>query len=656
MPAFRADILKAQHTSRSTRLRWFFAATLLLLTMMTVTGIMAWRYFFSDIPALPADLDQLWTIERTQSFVLQGKDDTLLASRGPRYGRAIKLAELPALVPQAFIAIEDQRFFAHQGVDLRAIFRATYANIKSGKTVQGGSTITQQLIKLLFLSPQQTFKRKIQEMWLATRLEKRLNKTEILQLYLNRVYFGGGAYGVDAAAQRYFSKPATQLTLSEAALLAALPKAPSRLAPDHNRAKAQARANLVLRAMHTSGFISLEQTQEALLAPPELKTQERASGYGYIFDMVSNEAQALAGTAAKDLVITTTIDAKLQSIAKTALEAGLAKEGQALHVSQGAVVILDMKGAVRALVGGRSYEESKFNRAVQAYRQPGSAFKPIVYAAALEKGVDFDSVRYDEPVEIEGWAPQNYGGKFRGRVTLRDAFKRSINTVAAQLTEEISSDAVVRLGKRFGIKAALTPLPSIALGAQEVNLLELTRAYGVFANDGRFHSSFLISTIGTSRGDELYVRPHINSKQVYDPTLAQQMTSLMQEVILDGTGKRAAVSGGRQVAGKTGTSQDWRDAWFVGYSADYIIGVWVGNDDNSSMKRVTGGGLPSKIWRTIMSEALSGNPKRALNAPPPHLRSENEEKLAAFYTSLTTIFTKTREPTEGFSSVNTYEN
>ncbi len=656
MPAFRADILRAQHASRMTRLRWFVAMALLLLVAMTLVSAMAWRYLFSDIPSIPADLDQLWTMERAQSFVLLGKDGIPLASRGPQYGRAIKLAELPALIPQAFLAIEDQRFFKHQGVDIRAITRASIANIKSGKTVQGGSTITQQLVKLLFLSPQQTFKRKIQEMWLAIQLERRLSKTEILQLYLNRVYFGSGAYGIDAAAQRYFSKPAAQLTLPEAALLAALPKAPSRLAPDHNREMAQARADLVLASMQVAGFISSAQTNEALLAPPELKIQERTSGFGYIFDMVSNEAQALAGSAARDLLITITIDPELQDIAETALETGLAKEGRALNVGQGAIIILDMKGAVRALVGGRSYDKSKFNRAIQARRQPGSAFKPIVYAAALEKGVDFDSVRYDEPIEIDGWEPQNYGGTFRGRVTLRDAFKRSINTVAAQLTEEITSAAVASLGKRFGIKSDLTPLPSIALGAQEVNLLELTRAYSVFANDGRFHPSFLISNIQTSRGDELYTRPDIQPMQVYDPALAQQMTSLMQEVILDGTGRRAKLSGGRQAAGKTGTSQDWRDAWFVGYSADYIIGVWVGNDDNSPMKRVTGGGLPSTIWQTTMSAALNGYPKRALNAPPPHLRSENEEKLAAFYTSLAEVFNEQTRSSHDTQGPNNSEN
>ncbi len=643
MPVFRADILSSEHTQRSAKRRWVSVAVMFLVLIMALSALMSWRYFFKGIPSLPTDLGQLWTMERTSSLVLQDMNGQQLATRGPQYGRAMKLADLPPFVPQAFVAIEDQRFFLHRGVDFRAISRAAMANARAGKTVQGGSTITQQLIKLLFLSPQQTFKRKIQEMWLALALERRLSKTEILELYLNRVYFGGGAYGIDAASQRYFSKSAPELTLPEAALLAGLPKAPSRLAPDQNRDQAQKRANLVLNAMQTVGFITDGALQTAMATPPVLNVQARKSGYGYIFDMAAKDAQALVGSQAKDLVITSTIDLKLQDLAATTLQSGLQKSGAALNVSQGAVVILDMSGAIRAIVGGRSYDDSKYNRAVQALRQPGSAFKPFVYAAALEHGVDFDAVRYDEPVEIDGWEPQNYGGKFRGRVTLRDAFKRSINTVAAQLTEEIGPASVADLAKRFGIQKNLAPLPSIALGAQEVNLLELTRAYSVFANDGQYHSSFLVNAIGNTRGEMLYTRPTLPSSQVIDPVLARKMTSLMQEVVLDGTGRRAALKNGRQAAGKTGTSQNWRDAWFVGFTAHYVVGIWIGNDDNSPMKRVTGGGLPARLWSTILNQALKNTPNGALNAPPPHLRSATDEKLAAYYSSLVQSFSDQME-------------
>ncbi len=638
MPAFRADLLSEKHTRRLSVLRWLGLSLSIFIFGLAFSSFLAWRHFFADIPTLPEDLDQLWAMERTVSLVLLDQDGTQLATRGPHYGRAIKIADLPTFVPQAFLAIEDQQYFSHRGVDTRAIARAAFANLKSGRTVQGGSTITQQLVKLLLLSPQQTFKRKLQEVLLATQLEKRLGKTEILELYLNRVYFGSGAYGVDAAARRYFSKPATELTLPEAAILAGLPKAPSRLAPNQNRVQAQARADLVLRNMQIAGYISAEQAANALAAPPELHLHASPSEYGYAFDLIAADAQSLVGNGTKDLVITATIDPKLQSLAETVLAEQLAANGKTLNVAQGAMVILNPKGAILALVGGRSYEDSKFNRAVQAKRQPGSAFKPFVYAAALESGVDFDATRYDEPVEIDGWEPQNYGGGFRGRMTLRDAFKRSVNTIAAQLTDQITPAAVARLGKRFGIEQNLAPLPSIALGAQEVNLLALTRAYSVFANDGLLHPTFLINRLENTKGDVLYDRPEVQPVQVYDPALARQMTSLMQEVVLAGTGRRAALFGGWQAAGKTGTSQDWRDAWFVGFTGEYIIGVWVGNDDNTPMKRVTGGGLPAQIWQKVMSRALEGRPLKALNAPPPNLRSESDETLAAYYLSLIEAF------------------
>ncbi len=644
MPAFRADILSQKHSARRVRLRRLLLTGLALLMLMTIGGMTSWRYFFSDIPTLPVNLDQLWELGRAPSLVLLDRNKAPMASRGPRYGQAVKLDQLPAFVPQAFLAIEDQRYYQHHGVDLRAITRAAIANVKSGRTVQGGSTITQQLIKMLLLSPQQTFKRKVQEMWLAATLERRLDKTTILQLYLNRVYFGSGAYGIDAAAQRYFSKPASALNLPEAALLAALPKAPSRLAPDQNREQAQIRANLVLQSMQGASFITNDQLKQALAEPPRLSRKAENDDYGYIFDLISKEAEALAGKRAKDLVITSTIDLNIQTIATKALQSEFDKQGKVLGVDQGAIIVLSPEGAILAMVGGRSYAASKFNRAVQALRQPGSAFKPFVYAAALEKGIDIDAVRYDEPVKIEGWEPKNYGGQFRGRVTLRNAFKRSINTVAAQLTEEISPGAVTALAMRFGIREELTPLPSIALGAQEVNLLELTKAYSVFANDGALYPTYLISDIGNTRAETLYTRPNLTPTQVYEPILARKMTSLMQEVVLDGTGRKAALPGMRPAAGKTGTSQNWRDAWFVGYTADFIVGVWIGNDNNAPMKKVTGGGLPAQIWADVVASASRTLPNRALNAPPPNLRSDRDEKLAAFYSALTTAFADAADP------------
>ncbi len=638
MPAFRADILSSQDKRSKNRLRWTAAAVLLFMLAVFTAGGLGWHYFFADIPALPKDMGRLLVANRPPSMVFLDKDGAPLATRGPHIGHPVKLEDLPGYVPRAFLAIEDQKFFDHHGIDRRALVRAAISNLRAGRTVQGGSTITQQLVKQLFLTPEQTIKRKVQEMWLATRLEKRLDKIHILQLYLNRVYFGDGAYGIEAAAQHYFSKPATALSLPEAALLAALPKAPSRLAPDQNREAAQARANLVLENMRKASFITAGQARQALAQPPQLHLPGPDADYGYVYDMAASEATALAGGKSAHLVITTTIDRKLQDHVDSVLAEQLDKQGKALKASQGAIVVLSPDGAIRALTGGRSYALSKYNRAVQAKRQPGSAFKAFVFAAALQKGISFDAVRYDEPIKIEGWAPKNYGGGYRGRVTLRDAFKRSINTIAVQLTEEISPAAVIALAKRFGIRENFADLPSIALGAQEVNLLELTRAYAVFANDGLFKPSFLVSKIETVNGDILYQRPPIKAVRVYPRIMARKMSTLMQEVVLAGTGRKAALSGGWQAAGKTGTSQNWRDAWFVGFTPDYIAGVWIGNDDSSPMKRVTGGDLPAQIWRRIMNQAMQGRRWHRLRAPAPHVRSETDEKLAAFYTSLGTVF------------------
>ena len=608
-----------------------------------VIGFMLfWAWAFHDIPPPPRDAAELWAARREASVTLTDREGDILAIRGPYYARAVSLDELPDHVPQAFLAIEDQRFFQHDGVDRRGIARALWRNFTAGRTVQGGSTITMQLVKNLILTPERSLRRKLQEIRLAWAIEAMLSKTEILELYLNRIYLGARAYGIEAAAQRYFGKSATELNLAEAALIAALPKAPSRLDPTANLDAARARASQVLAAMVEAGYITEGERAAAEAEPAELTPGADPAGddseWGYVFDYAAAEVERLIAGAPPDLVIRTTIDPDLTLAAHDTIETVLEADGERLNAGQAAIVLLEPDGAIRALAGGRNYLDSQYNRATQAHRQPGSAFKPIVFAAALEAGLTPYSAFWDEPIDLEGWSPENFGGNYRGLVTLQEALKRSINTVAAQIVEEVGAQTIVEIAQRFGIGSDLQPLPSIALGSLEVTLLELTSAYAVFANDGRRRPPYLIASITDSRGETIYQRPAHAGTQAFETELARTMSTMMQDVVLSGTGRRAALPDGRAVAGKTGTSQSFRDAWFVGFTADYTAGVWVGNDDDSPMIDVTGGGLPAEIWRRFMTVAHEGLPARPLSGEAPRTRSEREERLAAFYSDLSAEF------------------
>ncbi|WP_238934766.1 transglycosylase domain-containing protein [Maricaulis parjimensis] len=615
------------------------AGGLLLLALIAV--VTGWYWAFHDIPPAPQSAAELWSVRREPSVTLLDREGHVLAVRGPLYARAVALDALPDYVPQAFLAIEDQRFYEHSGVDMRGLVRASWRNLAAGELVQGGSTITMQLVKNLILSPDRHLRRKLQEMRLALALENNLTKTEILELYLNRIYLGARAYGIEAAARRYFDKSATELTLAEAALLAALPKAPSRLDPTQNLEAARARAAQVLAAMEAAGYISAEAAAEALANPAEpvadTSDPNATSNWGHAFDYAMVETERLLDADVPDLVIQTTLDPQLTRAAQETVTRVLDEQGAALNAGEAAIMLLAPDGAIRAFAGGRDYEASQFNRAIQAQRQPGSAFKPIVFAAALEAGYDPSSAVWDEPVDLEGWTPENFGGNYRGLVTLQDALKRSINTVAAQVANEVGINRIVEMGHRLGIRSNLPELPAIALGAAEVNLLELTAAYSVFNNDGAYREPYFITSITNSRGDSLYEHDEIGAQRVLNATQAQAMSTMLQDVILTGTGRRAALPG-RAAAGKTGTSQSFRDAWFVGYTADFTAGVWVGNDDDSPMQDVTGGGLPAEIWRSFMQSAHQNLPPRNLSAPAPRTRSEREERLAAFYSDLSSAF------------------
>ena len=608
-----------------------------------VGGAVAWRWAFHDLPELPEDAAALWEARREQSVTLLAADGSELAVRGPRYARPVTLDELPAHVPQAFIAIEDVRFYDHDGVDRRGLARAMVANIRARAAVQGGSTLTMQLIKNLVLSPERTIRRKVQEIRLALALEERLSKDAILELYLNRVYLGARAFGVEAAAQRYFAKPAAELTLAEAALLAALPKAPSRLAPTTNMDEARARARRVLLAMVEADFITSLDYISAVAEPATLKEADAdprdPALFGYAFDHALARAQAELGEDLPDVVtLHTTLDANLQTQAQAAVAAVMDEQAEARGAGEAALLAIDLDGSVRAMIGGRDYQDSQFNRATQALRQPGSAFKPIVFAAAFETGMDPATAFRDRPIDIEGWSPENYGGGYRGRITIADALKRSINTVAAQAGADAGAEAVAGMAQRLGITTPLDPVPALALGTGEVRLIDLVGAYAAFANDGRRTEPVLLTEVRNARGDLLWAAPEPGpGRPVIEEQHARWMSTMLQSVLIDGTGTRARLPG-RPAAGKTGTSQDSRDAWFVGYTAQLAAGVWIGNDDDTPTNAVTGGQLPAEIWRRFMTEAHEGLPPQALSAPPPQRRSVREEGLAAFYSDLSARF------------------
>lgn len=609
--------------------------------LLLVVSLWVWIYW--GLPRVP-DAESLWALNRQQSVMFVDRDGETLGVRGPFYGNRAHLGDLPDYVPQAFLAIEDRRFYQHEGVDRMAVLRALLANLRAGETVQGGSTLTQQLARNLFLTRQQTINRKLREMVLASRIERRLTKDEILELYLNRVYLGDQAYGVDAGARRFFGKPATELTLAEAAMLAGLPRAPSLTAPTVDFEAATARQRVVLDAMVEAGFITAEQRDQA--RAEEIRVVERPNverTMGYAFDLAVEQARQLVGEQTPDLVIHLTIDREVQEAAADSIRRRLGNRAFGRRPLQAAFVALDRDGGVRALVGGTDYSTSKYNRVTQAQRQPGSTFKTFVYTAALEAGLDTEDVRYDEPIVIDGWRPRNYDDGYRGAVTLRTAFALSINTVAAGVTSEVGPARVAGVARRLGISTmpegnAFVP-PSIALGSIETSLWDMTTAFAAYMNEGLRVDSHIVQRITNSAGQEIYVRPDHTPARVMDEQIVHRMNSMMGAVVLRGTGTGARI-GERDIAGKTGTSSDWRDAWFVGYSADFTAGVWVGHDDFSSMGRTTGGTIPAQIWADTMRVAHRGVDMHPLPGIEQPVRSPREVEMATFFDDLADAFSQ----------------
>jgi len=609
-PATRNGSKPGKKTERSRRSR-FFLGTLKWSVIAGIWGavalsvVVAWYAY--DLP----DINKLDVPARKASITLTDADGREITTYGDIYGDPLRLADVPPYLVQAIVATEDRRFFGHLGFDPVALVRAVVANVRAGRVRQGGSTLTQQLAKNVFLKPDRTLRRKVQELLLAFWLEANFTKEQIFTLYINRVYLGSGTFGVDAAARRYFGKSARNVSLHEAAVLAGLLKAPSRYSPLRSRKAAEDRARVVLGTMVAAGFLDLPTAKRAAGQRLRLAAgMKRSNAARYFTDWALERVAGFAGRRGIDLIVRTTMDARLQRLAEQRLRATLAKNGKARRVSQAALVSMSPDGAVRALVGGRDYGTSQYNRAFQAQRQPGSAFKLFVYLAAMENGLTPDDQFIDGPLRIGKWKPRNYGGTFLGSVTMREAAARSINTVAVQVSERVGRGKVIDAARRLGITSPLKSHPSLALGASEVSLVELTAAYGVIANGGVAVWPHGISEIRERGGRVLYRRTDGAAAQVVDPVAVQRVNDLLRAVVSWGSGKAANLN--RPAAGKTGTSQDFRDAWFVGYTGELVTGVWMGNDDNSSMKRVTGGSLPARLWRDFMIPALDGVAARPL--------------------------------------------
>ncbi len=551
-------------------------------------------YYFQDLPSL-SDLE---TKDGKRVIEINYASGNRLTNRGEIYSSEINYYEIPQHLINAVVATEDRRFFNHHGVDIFGIIRAFYVNHKAERVVQGGSTVTQQLAKLLFLQPDRTFKRKIQEVLLALQLERHFTKEEILTFYLNRAYFGSGNYGVGNAAKYYFKKDVSQLTLNEAALLAGLLKAPSKLSPKNNKELAEERANVVISNMIDAGYLDEKNLREI---NQDISYKNDRAERLYFADFVTDQLPDFLGKKqdSKQVIsVVTTLDENFQARLESAVDKFVNENQAKLKKSQLAVVVMDKSGAIRAMAGGKDYHESQFNRATYAKRQPGSAFKTFVYLAAFENGAKVDDVYEDRKINVGAWLPENYNNHYLGNVTLKRAFAESLNSVAIQLGKRVGGGKIATIARKCGIMSSIDSADlTIALGTNEVTVLELTSSYATIANDGVAIIPYAILNV-KGDGELLYERQSSGLNRVISEEALVNIKEVLNEVVTKGTGSKAGIS--NNVYGKTGTSQNFRDAWFVGFDENYVIGVWIGNDDNSATDKITGGSLPAKLFKEII--------------------------------------------------------
>ena len=565
--------------------------------MLLVITLGVWiGYCYLTLP----DIEKAISRTRQPSTMIIAENGNEIHNFGSIYSEVVFLDELPPYVADAVISTEDHRFYTHFGFDIISFSRAMLINLWHGRYVQGGSTITQQVAKNLFLTADKNIKRKVQELLLAFWLEYHLTKEQILTLDLNRVYLGSGTYGIEAASQKFFQKSSRDINLLEAAVIAGMLKAPSRYNPSASEERARERAAVVLDNMVKNQKITEEQRQNALHMRLGPEKTYRVRGGRHFADWAYGEVNAYIGERDEDVYAATTLDQNLQQQAERILEEEL-KKAEGKNVSQGAIVVLDKLGAVKAMVGGINYNKSQFNRAVQALRQPGSAFKPFVYLTALEQGFLPEDTVNDTPINIRGWKPENSDKKYYGEVTLRYAFKRSLNLAAINLAAAVGRGNVIKTARQMGITTPIDNTPAMALGTFEVRVLDMAVAYASIANGGYEVWPYTIKEIYNKEGFQLYMRETEEPNRILDENAVALLTSMMQDVIDSGTGKRAKLP--FFAAGKTGTSQDYRDAWFAGFTDNYVAVVWVGNDDNSPMKGVTGSNIPAGIWKRVMLAA-----------------------------------------------------
>ena len=583
----------ANRKKRESKQRLATRRIILIFLSFLVITFAGWLLYC--VLTLP-DIDQAVARTRQPSTTITAENGNEVKTFGSVYSEVIRLNELPSYVPDAIISTEDRRFYAHFGFDIVAFTRAMLTNIFMGRYAQGGSTITQQVAKNLFLTSQKNIKRKTQELLLAFWLEHKFSKEQILTLYLNRVYLGAGTYGIEAASQKYFQKSSRDMNLLEAAIIAGMLKAPSRYNPIASAERAKARAKVVLQNMVNNDALTERQMKYALTLPVGEDKSYKVQGADYFADWVYREVNDYIGERGNDIYVYTTLDQKIQENAEKILrEAVLAAKNR--NVSEGAVVVLNKSCEVKAMVGGIDYRKSQFNRAVTALRQPGSAFKPFVYLTALQNGWKREDRIDDVPLSIGKWKPENYDKKYHGSVTLEEALMKSLNLATVNLSESLSRKDIIRTAKKMGISTPVENTPSLALGTFEVKVIDMAAAYSAIANGGYATWPHAIKEVYTRDGYQLYQREADTENRILDAGAVKDLTKMLEKVISQGTGRRAKIPG--FAAGKTGTTQDYRDAWFVGFTDEYVIAVWVGNDDNSPMKGVTGGTLPAEIWRKI---------------------------------------------------------
>ncbi|MDG1972107.1 MAG: transglycosylase domain-containing protein [Paracoccaceae bacterium] len=600
------------------RVFWFFVRLGFRIAAFVALIIgVATTYYYVSLP----NVDELFDARAKGSVTMVDRRGEVFAWRGDQFGGEVRPGNVSPFLTKAIMAAEDRRFYSHFGIDPRGLARAMVANARAGRFVQGGSTLTQQVAKNVFLTSERTIERKLKEVPVALALELKYTKDEILAIYLNRVYLGAGATGFEAAAQRYFSKSAREVSLPEAAMLAGLLKAPSRFSPTSNMGRAQGRASVIINAMRETGVITELEAEKALKQPATLSREaSRRTGAHFADWVMENGPGFLVQSTTEDVRIQTTFDARVQSMTEAALKHVFDTKVRKGSPAEAAIVVMNHQGQVRAIVGGRDPRANTFNRATQALRQTGSAFKPIVYAAAMEAGMNPNDTIEDRPLTmtIPGsgkWSPKNYSGKYEGAVTLSEALAKSINTVAVRLSEKTGRERVRSLASNLGISSEIANGPAVALGVSEATLIEMTAAYAAFTNGGHLAIPTGIREI-TIRGDEAPVMTAsqtANGAKVISENSAAKLTSMMRRVITSGTGRRADL-GKIPAAGKTGTTQAARDAWFIGFTGHYVVGVWMGKDDNAPLIGVTGGGLPAEIWKEVMVRLHNGLSIRPLDA------------------------------------------